>query len=305
MAEYDIGESIKTEISYTTDAGIAFDPTTVALIILDAKGTQVLSTSSLVNDTVGNYYYEYTIPTDGTLGDWLYRFTAVYSGETLVQDKYFTVVDKSTQHYCTIADVYRKAGITEDVLSADSVAAEIAGADSEIEKMYQRKFFNDTEETEWFDISDLDEDLKESSLFLDLRPVQSITSMESYDTYGNLVITWTAADYWVDEKIGRIRLRTSQFVQQNHRVKVVYKYGYDTIPTEIRELSAMMAGMRAIIAQIGGTYDDVTSYSLPSGVSIGVGEPYTNMREALSRLGKERDGLIKSIGQLRTTMMVV
>lgn len=207
--------------------------------------------------------------------------------------------------YCVAADVYRKAGITSDVISEADVALEITDADAEIDKMYQKSFNNATEVTEWHDVEDLDEDEKISILFLDMRPVQSITSMGSYDTYGNLVITWTSDDYWLDAKMGRIRLRTKEFVQQNHRIKIVYEYGFDSVPQEIESLSAMITGMRAIIHQIGGTYDDVTSYSLPSGVSIGVGEPYTNMREALSRLEKQKTQLLASIGQLRTSLLVV
>jgi len=207
--------------------------------------------------------------------------------------------------YCVAADVYRKAGITSDVISEADVALEITDADAEIDKMYQKSFNDATEVTEWHDIEDLDEDEQISILFLDKRPVQSTTSMESYDVNGSLVITWTSDDYWLDAKMGRIRLRTKEFVQQNHRIKAVYDYGYDSVPQEIESLSAMITGMRAIIHQIGGTYDDVTSYSLPSGVSIGVGEPYTNMREALTRLDKQKEQLLASIGQLRTSLLVV
>lgn len=211
------------------------------------------------------------------------------------------VVDK----YCTSADVYRKAGIDSSVVSVDSVNAEIVWSDAQIDKMFQKSFFSSQSVTEWHDVDDLDEDEVIDDIFLDKRPVQSITSLESYDKTSTLVETWTASDYWLDEDIGRIRLRTAEFAHQKMRVKCVYTYGYSSVPIEIQELSAVITAMKLLIIQIGGTYDDVTSYSLPSGVSISVGEPYMNMTRSIEKLDKERKELIKSIGQLRTTLVVV
>jgi hypothetical protein len=207
--------------------------------------------------------------------------------------------------YTTSNDVYRKAGIDSTVISVDDVNSFIAESDAEIDAMYQKSFANATTETEWIDIENLDEDEDIDTIFLDKRPVQSITSLESYDTGGTLITTWEASDYWLDSGMGRIRLVSKTFAHQNHRVKAVYTYGYTAVPTNIAALSATISGMRIIIQQIGSTYDDVTSYSLPSGVSIGIGEPYTNMRETVSRLEKEKDRLIKAIGQLRTNMVVI
>jgi len=207
--------------------------------------------------------------------------------------------------YSTIAAVYRKAGIDNEVISETNVEKFMLESDAEIDAMYQRSFTNATSETQWIDIEDLDEDEEIDTIFLDMRPVQSITSLESYDTAGTLITTWDASDYWLDAKMGRIRLTSKTFAQQNRRVKAVYTYGSATVPTNIAALSATISAMRIIIQQIGGTYDDVTSYSLPSGVTIGVGEPYTNMREGISRLEKEKDRLIKAIGQLRTNIMVI
>ena len=207
--------------------------------------------------------------------------------------------------YTTSNDVYRKAGIDSTVISVDDVNSFIAESDAEIDAMYQKSFANATTETEWIDIENLDEDEDIDTIFLDKRPVQSITSLESYDTSGTLITTWEASDYWLDSGMGRIRLVSKTFAHQNHRVKAVYTYGYTAVPTNIAALSATISAMRVLIDQIGGTYDDVTSYSLPSGVTIGVGEPYMNMTRAIEKHKDEKDRLIKAIGQLRTNTLVI
>ena len=207
--------------------------------------------------------------------------------------------------YATVAAVYRKAGIDNTVISEVDVEKHLFEADAEIDAMYQKSFGNAQTETEWIDIENLDEDEDIDTIFLDKRPVQSITSLESYDVTETLVIIWAASDYWLDSGMGRIRLRSKTFSQQNHRVKCVYTYGYSSIPVNITALSATISAMRVLIEQIGGTFDDVTSYSLPSGVSVGVGEPYMNMTRGIEKLKDEKDRLIKAIGQLRTSTLVI
>ena len=207
--------------------------------------------------------------------------------------------------YTTSNDVYRKAGIDSTVISVDDVNSFIAESDAEIDAMYQKSFANATTETEWIDIENLDEDEDIDTIFLDKRPVQSITSLESYDTSGTLITTWEASDYWLDSGIGRIRLVSKTFAHQNHRVKAVYTYGYTAVPTNIAALSATISAMRALIHQIGGMYDEVTSYSLPSGVSVSVGEPYVSMIRNIEKMKDEKDRLIKTIGQLRTNTLVI
>jgi hypothetical protein len=206
---------------------------------------------------------------------------------------------------CETEDVYRIAGITSDVVSEADVASFILGAEEKIIKYTGRNFQADNDGEDWIDIEDLDQDDEINTIFLDNVPVTSITSIESYNLNGDVEKTWSTSEYWADLKIGRIRLRSDYFEHQNRRVKVVYTYGYSSVPAIISETVAIMAAMACLIKQIGGTYDDVTSYSLPSGVSIGVGEPYTNMREAITRLEKERDLLFKTIGNLRNNIAVI
>lgn len=210
------------------------------------------------------------------------------------------------EKYCTPYDVYRRSGVDETVASLGDVEEYISAADSRIEKIFQKSFKANQTETEWIDIEDLDEDDEINTIFLQNVPVKSITSLESYNIGSATAdIVWTASDYWLDQKIGRIRLQSKHFVQQNHRIKVVYVHGPDSVPGAIRDLSAVIASMMVLIKQIGGTYDDVTSYSMPSGVSVSVGEPYMNMLKDIGELQKERDTIIKQIGKLKFDTLVI
>ena len=297
MTKYRRGEKIECKTTILDKDGNAQDATTLALVIYDPDGTAntTKAIGALTRESEGVYYYIFTIPVDAAYGEWSYAFTPTTTTAKIEDYKYFTVDAFDSGLYCTTLDVYRKAGIDSTVIGEGDVADFIKESDGEIRAMYQKSFANATTETEWIDIENLDEDEDIDTIFLDKRPVQSITSLESYDTGGTLITTWESSDYWLDSGMGRIRLTSKTFAHQNHRVKVVYTYGYTAVPTNIAALSATISGMRIIIQQIGGTYNDVTTYSLPSGVSIGVGEPYTNMRETVSRLEKEKDRLIKAI----------
>lgn len=307
MTKYRRGEKIECKTTILDEDGNAQTPSTLALVIYDNVGTAntTKAIGDLTAESTGVYTYVFTIPDDAAYGDWSYAFTPSTATAKIEDYKYFTVDAFDSGLYCTTMDVYRKAGIDSTVIGEGDVADFIKESDGEIRAMYQRSFADATTETEWIDIENLDEDEEIDTIFLDLRPVQSITSLESYDTSGTLITTWESSDYWLDAKMGRIRLTSKKFAQQNHRVKCVYTYGYTTVPTNIAALSATISAMRTLIYQIGGTYDDVTSYSLPSGVTIGVGEPYMNMTRAIEKLKDEKDRLIKSIGQLRTSTLVI
>ena len=206
-------------------------------------------------------------------------------------------------------DVYRKAGISSSVISEGDVADTIRDSMGEIEELHGKSYNNAQSKTEWFDTLNDDVESIESdaidTIFLAYRPVQSITSIAEYNKSNSLVKTWTSDDYWVDLDTGILSLIDSTFVNQRHRVKVVYTYGYTTVPRKINRLISTISAMAILIQQMGGTYDDVTSYSLPTGVSIGVGEPYMNMRTAIGELEKDLKRQLETIGRQKTNSMVI
>ena len=73
-------------------------------------------------------------------------------------------------------------------------------------------------------------------------------------------------------------------------IDLEYWYGKYPLPRVVRKFTTIVAAINTLVAQIGGTFDDVTSFSVPH-MTGSLGEPYTNIREAVARLEKERDRL--------------
>lgn len=311
MTKYMRGAKIECRTTIKDSDDNLVTPTTLTLEIIDVVGTiiETKEITSLTEESTGVYTYLYPIPVDATYGDWQYKFTGTTPASTVVYSKYFTVDAFDSGLYCSILDVYRKAGIDSTVISNEDVADHIRDADAEIDELYGKSFGNAQSITEWFDTLDDDIESIESDeislLFLRYLPVQTITSVEEYDTSNTLVKTWASDEYWLDTNVGTLRLIEDSFVNQVHRVKVVYTYGASVVPRKIRKLSSIISAIGILLQQMGGTYDDVTSYSLPTGVSIGVGEPYMNMRTAMGELDKELKRTLDTIGRLKTNSVVI
>lgn len=210
---------------------------------------------------------------------------------------------------CDVADVYRRAGVGSDIVGEDDVGQMIEDASGEIEELYGRSFGAVVSVTEWKDFNRSPSESfspgEENILLLDKRPIVAITSVKVYDVDGNLVETLAASDYWVYEKEGYIVLKTKTVAEQRRRIQVVYTHGTAKPPRSIRKLVSQMAAIMVLVKQMGGTYDDVTSYSLPTGISVGVGEPYMNMYKTLEMLGNEVKETLNTVGRLKSNSVVI
>ena len=90
------------------------------------------------------------------------------------------------------------------------------------------------------------------------------------------------------------RLRLSQDAEvswwadnEPQLVELKYVYGVYPLPRPIKRLCICIAGIKTLISQIAGTYDDFTSVSLPAGFNASKGEPYMNIKSALDYLQGE------------------
>lgn len=117
------GESITPQVTIKDSAGDVYEPTTLTLKIYDPDGTvqTTIEKASMTNPSTGVYYYSYTIPTDADVGDWRYEFTGG-SGNTVIEEVYFTVAIPVTTTLATTEDVYREANITSSDVSSVDVA---------------------------------------------------------------------------------------------------------------------------------------------------------------------------------------
>jgi hypothetical protein len=309
IISWDQGDTIRINNSFTDiDSDEVYDPTTISLSIYDPKGvvikTVTYAAAEIIRSEKGVYYYDYDIADDALTGSYISKWIGVASGFNDVSKDQFSVCNPDKKLYCTVEEVWNRAGIDSNVATRNEVIPLIKDSMAEIDAMYAKSFQYGIEKTEWYDTNRADPAIKVINVYLNYKPVISITSFEEYDTDGNLIKTYDAADYWLNTNTGRITLLDTEFVKQIHRVKVVYTYGFVEIPQNISSLCAILSAMRLLVHQIGMQYDDVTSWSA-AGLSVGVGEPYTSMARALEFLTKESTRLISSIGRMRPSAMVL
>jgi hypothetical protein len=189
--------------------------------------------------------------------------------------------------YIVHDDVFRVIGLPTDgtVISEADVDAFILEAEDYVQAMLGT-YFDDagtgTQVTEVYDGNETD------TMFLKNIPIVSLDSV----TIDSTSVTTSAI--WLTAVSGKIQLKSTAEVTKftgtdPQLVSIQYTYG-KAATAKIEHYTAVVAGMMTLIAQIGGTFDDVTNFSLPH-VTGSLGEPYTNIREALSRLEKQEKWL--------------
>jgi len=133
-----------------------------------------------------------------------------------------------------------------------------------------------------------------------------MTSLEFLNDDGSVETELTENDdYHVWNDTGKIRLITNTIPvgKGKKKVKAVYQYGASSAPVTVRELCATLAGINALVNLTGGSYDDVTSFTLGP-LSVGVGEPYFNMKAAIMEMRKSTKRLFNSIGRSFRTVVI-
>lgn len=142
-------------------------------------------------------------------------------------------------------------------------------------------------------------------MLLSHYPVQSITSIQFLDDDGTVDDTLTEnTDYhwWENGKVQLIGNRIP-VGKGKKKVKIVYTYGTSSVPRIVKNLSAAIAAIMLFVNMTGGSYDEITSYTLGP-KSVSVGEPYMNMRAAIERLEQMRDRLLNEIGREFRTIVI-
>lgn len=305
---WDRGDTIRINNIYSDIDDIVYDPETIELRIYDPTGslnsTVTYAASEIIRSDEGIYYYDFDIPTDAIIGSWITKWIGIAGGFSDVSKNQFSVGDPEKKLYCTVEEVWNRAGIDENVATRDEVIPLIKDSMAEIDAMMSKSFQYGTEITEWFDTVRPDQRTKVRTINLNYTPIVVMTSIEEYDLSGNLIESHDAADYWLNEQTGRVTLLETSFIKQIHRIKVVYSYGAAQIPQKISSLCAILSAMRLLTHQIGMQYDDVTSWSA-AGLTVGVGEPYTSMARACEFLQKEAARQIASIGRLKPSCFVL
>lgn len=196
--------------------------------------------------------------------------------------------------YTTTDDVYRITGINTNQVSAADVAQHILEGQAQVDRIFKTTF-------ETNQITETKDGTGTKEIFVRFYPIVSLDAV----TIDGTSVTTTDVDIYTDT--GKLRLQDDAEVSiwkntQPLQNVIQYTYGYDydfTTPANtpdayfIRKLTSIIVGMMALAEQIGGTFDDVTSYSIPD-FTASKGEPFTNIRETLTRLRDELERMMTS-----------
>lgn len=229
-----------------------------------------------------------------------------------------------TFYYTDIAKVYAKSGlsITEVDFTSGSNADLIYEAEAELETVTGKKWTNGNIMTEYFDGQKQDilgTGQYSRMIVLSRYPIQSITSFQilntdqtvnkSYSSLSSASIsagTYYTTDYTLDTitdnitnaiiPTGKINLISDVFPTGVKNIKVVYTYGYSSVPILIQNLASCIASIRAWIRFLGGSYNYLNSYSIPQ-QSVNKGDLYERGKENIRMLTEEAERLLGQVGK--------
>jgi len=129
--------------------------------------------------------------------------------------------------------------------------------------------------------------------FVPIYPIKQLDELKVSDTVisSNQIYTY--------KEIGKLTLNkgaekvvfSSLYPQE---ISLKYWYGVYPIPYDIKRYSVVTAALKVLAAQMGGTYDTPSTYSLPEG-SVTIGQAYINIRGTFDVLMKEHAQLINDL----------
>lgn len=249
----------------------------------------------------------------------------VYNSQTIRVIYYLSgIFSPGTFYYTNTDKIYAKTGLTvsEVDFTSGSNADLIYEAEAELETITGKKWTSGNTMTEYFDGQNKDIiGMGQYSKMVVLRnyPIQSITSFQILNSdqsvnksYGALTSVQIAAgtyyttDYTLDTSTdniinsiipsGRINLISDIIPTGVKNVKVVYTYGYSTVPILISNLASCMAGVRAWVRFLGGSYNFINSYSIPQ-QSVNKGDLYERGKERILSLTEEANRILDQVGR--------
>jgi len=92
MKLLDITETAIIEVEVKDNAGNYVDPiTSITITITDPDGTEVVSGAAMSKSAVGQYYYDYTIPSGAVKGCYLVKVTVTDGARVTIEQEVFKV----------------------------------------------------------------------------------------------------------------------------------------------------------------------------------------------------------------------
>jgi len=185
-----------------------------------------------------------------------------------------TIEDSSLINYCTVQDVYDELDITDTDLSAQRVIKAVQRAEARIDERSGTKFTSTTV-TEYHDFNQWTSNKSAEQLEyvgytgrrdyytaywnnmfrLSHFPVVSITSLSENASSASQADSWTAlteqtgsgGDFIVDTNTGAVTFVNNIPRYGKRALKVIYVYGYATVPKQVERLTVLLAIMDIVM----------------------------------------------------------
>lgn len=270
-------------------------PADFNLVKVERSSTELGSYTEIASvDVTEGVYYDY----DGIDGDW-YKIRFFSTAETKYSDYSDPFESGTSNLYTDFASVLRTAGLTvatlPESLTTETIYEWIYDISRNIDKSTQTVYGR----SEDFTITGSSKtDLSGSHNWklpyknVTITSVGYILNLESqeFNTLRNHY------DYEAESN-GTIHLYSRSYYGFNryNDIQAIGTYGLPTIPAEVEQLAKIMVAIRIFVHITGGSYNDVTSYSLGE-FQESLGEPYTNLRATIDMLEKEKKRLQQATG---------
>jgi len=149
--------------------------------------------------------------------------------------------------------------------------------------------------------NDVEDGNGEDWFFTPDYPIQILNSVTIDD------VSVSTSNIYQYKKMGKLVLKSSAEVTTwrdtyPQQVELDYHYGVYPLPEEVKRYVVVLASLKTLAAQMGGTYATPSTYSLPEG-SVTVGQAYVNIRGTFDVLMKEH-ALLREQILIRYTKVV-
>lgn len=263
MDKYNREDTVELRINVKDKDGNLVDPSALTLYIYNPSETlkSTVVISSLTHESLGVYYYNYSIPSDAIYGDWRYVFEYVYNILTNKNNEYFAVFDKSleTTKYCTVTDVLDFMQISASATSQPSVA-EIENIIIEVmdfidkhthhawrptlisDEYYDFVGFTPQYERfgDWSDRGRCYMKHREIHAFVSGTHKIEIWNGSAWEDFVSKYTESRTNDYWIDYNRGIIHFANRYPWRMRHSIRLTYLYGGSEIPGSIRRAAKYM-----------------------------------------------------------------
>lgn len=129
---------------------------------------------------------------------------------------------------------------------------------------------------------------------LSFKSIQSVESIEFLDFTGT-VSGFVDPQYIRFDPDGRVLTGPSTIPNGKRNVLISFTHGYAEIPAQIQELCALITGLIAFVNISGGSFKDVSTYTLGR-KTFSIGQVYVNIRESIDQMKSRIDSILDDVG---------